>query len=67
MAVRLWSVEFDANDSEKLARFWGAALGWVYSEDEGYSSVTGNVASPRVRDCAQREAVCESDALRSQQ
>ncbi len=41
MATRLWSVVFDANDRVALARFWAAALGWVYGEDQGYSSVTG--------------------------
>ena len=41
MASRLWSVEFDANDHVALARFWAAALGWVYGEDQRYSSVTG--------------------------
>jgi predicted enzyme related to lactoylglutathione lyase len=41
MAPRLWSVEFDANDRVALARFWAAALGWVYAEDKDYSSITG--------------------------
>ena len=41
MASRLWSVVFDANDHVALARFWAAALGWVYGEDQGLSSVTG--------------------------
>jgi hypothetical protein len=41
MAARLWSVVFDANDRVALARFWAAALGWVYGEDRGYSRVTG--------------------------
>jgi predicted enzyme related to lactoylglutathione lyase len=41
MATGLWSVVFDANDRVALARFWAAALGWVYGEDQGCSSVTG--------------------------
>jgi catechol 2,3-dioxygenase-like lactoylglutathione lyase family enzyme/predicted enzyme related to lactoylglutathione lyase len=41
MTVRLWSVEFDANDRVALARFWAAALGWERSEAEGYSSISG--------------------------
>lgn len=41
MTTRLWSVVFDANDRVALARFWAAALGWEYGEDQGYSSVTG--------------------------
>jgi catechol 2,3-dioxygenase-like lactoylglutathione lyase family enzyme len=41
MATRLWSVVFDANDRVALARFWAAALGWVYGEDQGHSSVSG--------------------------
>jgi len=41
MASRLWSVVFDANDRVALARFWAAALGWLYDEGEGYSSVSG--------------------------
>src|SRR5437867_3441869 len=40
-ASRLWSVVFDANDRVALARFWAAALGWMYGEDQGYSSITG--------------------------
>ena len=40
MAVRLWSVVFDANDRVALARFWAEALGWAQEEHEGYSSVT---------------------------
>jgi Glyoxalase-like domain len=40
MASRLWSVVFDANDRVALARFWGAALGWVHGEDPGRSSAT---------------------------
>jgi catechol 2,3-dioxygenase-like lactoylglutathione lyase family enzyme len=41
MAAHLWSVVFHANDAVSLARFWGAALGWAYGEDQGRSSVSG--------------------------
>jgi catechol 2,3-dioxygenase-like lactoylglutathione lyase family enzyme len=41
VATRLWSVAFDANDRVTLARFWAAALGWEYDEDQEISSVTG--------------------------
>jgi catechol 2,3-dioxygenase-like lactoylglutathione lyase family enzyme/predicted enzyme related to lactoylglutathione lyase len=37
MAVRLWSVVFDANDSAALARFWAAALDWELNEHDGFS------------------------------
>jgi catechol 2,3-dioxygenase-like lactoylglutathione lyase family enzyme len=47
MAARLWSVVFDANDRVGLARFWAAALDWVYGEDEGLSTVTGGDATVR--------------------
>lgn len=41
MATRLWSVVFDANARVALARFWAAALGWEYGEDQGLSIVIG--------------------------
>ncbi|MFN2595417.1 MAG: VOC family protein [Actinomycetota bacterium] len=41
MAVRLWSVAFDANDRDALARFWADALGWERNEYDEYTSVTG--------------------------
>lgn len=40
LAIRLWSVVFDANDRVALARFWAAALDWVHEEEDGYSSVS---------------------------
>jgi predicted enzyme related to lactoylglutathione lyase len=47
MATNLWSVVFDANDRAALARFWAAALGWVYGEDQELSTVTGGVGTVR--------------------
>jgi predicted enzyme related to lactoylglutathione lyase len=47
MTTRLWSVAFDANDRVALARFWAAALGWVYGEDTEISSVTGGDGTVR--------------------
>jgi hypothetical protein len=41
MGVRLWSVAFDANDRVALGRFWAAALGWEFGDDEGIASATG--------------------------
>jgi hypothetical protein len=45
MPTNLCAVVFDANDHVALARFWAAALGWVYAEHEGYSSATGGDGS----------------------
>jgi predicted enzyme related to lactoylglutathione lyase len=39
MAVRLWSVVFDALDHAALARFWAAALDWEHTEHDGFSTV----------------------------
>ncbi|MCA1830628.1 MAG: VOC family protein, partial [Actinobacteria bacterium] len=49
MTSRLWSVEFDANDPVRLARFWAAALGWAFEEeqDEGYCSIAGGEGTVR--------------------
>jgi catechol 2,3-dioxygenase-like lactoylglutathione lyase family enzyme len=35
MPTRLVHMVIDANDPQKLARFWAAALGWVVEEEEG--------------------------------
>ena len=40
MTVRLWSVEFDANNRVALARFWAAALRWEYGEHNGHSTIS---------------------------
>ena len=47
MTVDLWSVVFDANDRAALAGFWAAALGWEYSEGEGWSSAVGGDGTVR--------------------
>jgi glyoxalase superfamily protein len=40
MAIRLWSVVFDANDRVALGGFWAEALGWTYRDEDDYSSIT---------------------------
>ena len=39
MSTRLVHLVLDANDPPKLARFWGAALGWAVEEEDGVVGV----------------------------
>ena len=52
MAARLTEIVVDAHDPARLARFWGAVLGWpVTNEERGFSwiSATGDyTAHPMV-------------------